>query len=74
MITPISNLVKKTEKIRKILKFFGSTLDYGQNSRGDWTVITITKWPLIPIGVAVILWTTWNAYIYVICFQQGKDP
>ena len=57
----------------EILKFFGSTLDYGQNSRGDWTVITITKWPLIPIGVAVILWTTWNAYIYVIFFQQGKE-
>ena len=71
MITPISNLVTKTARIRKILKFFGSTLDYGQNSRGDWTIITVTKWPLIPIGLAVILWMTWHVYIYVIPFQQG---
>ena len=71
MITPISNLVIKTARIRKILKFFGSTLDYGQNSRGDWTIITVTKWPLIPIGLAVILWMTWHVYIYVIPFQQG---
>ena len=49
MITPISNLVGKTTKIRKIMKFIGCTLDFGQNSRGDWTVITVSKWPIISI-------------------------
>ena len=72
MITPISNLVRKTTKIRKIMKFIGCTLDFGQNSRGDWTVITVSKWPIISIGISVILWGAWHSYYYIVFSQQGK--
>ena len=72
MITPISNLVRKTTSIRKVLKYFGCTLDYGQNSRGDWTVMTTSHWPLISIGIAVILWGTWHSYYYILFHQQGE--
>ena len=73
MITPISKLVGRTRYIRKINKFLGSTVDYGQNQNGDWTVMTTSYWPFISTVLIMFIWATGLFTVQVIFFIDGKD-
>ena len=59
MITPISELARKSKNLLKVTPFFGNTVVFAQNSAGDWTVMDTIKWPIISIAIITVVSSAW---------------
>ena len=72
MITPISELVRRSKIIRKLSLFFGNTVVFGQNSADDWTVMSTIKWPVILMAIILVLSSAWLVSVILVFFEEGK--
>ena len=72
MITPISEVVKRTKWIRNFFRFFGNTVNFDQNHHGDWTIMTTSMWPLVPNALIAIIWIVWQSSLFYAYSENGK--
>ena len=70
MITPITELVEKTVFLTKFSHIFGNTIDYDQNTDGDWTQMKTKKWPIILIPVIIFLWALPFGYAFIFIYPE----
>ena len=72
MITPISELVKRSKCFGKLSLFLGNTIVFGQNSAEDWTVMDTIKWPIISIVIITVLSLPWQVSVFLVLIEEGK--
>ena len=70
MITPISRLAENTACLTKFSHILGNTIDYGQNTDGDWTKMNTIKWPIIMIPIIILLWALPNGYLFLFIYPK----
>ena len=72
MITPISELVRRSKCFGKLSLFLGNTIIFGQNSSDDWTVMDTIKWPIISIVIITVLFLPWQVSAVLVLIEEGK--
>lgn len=72
MITPISELVRRSKCFGKLSLFLGNTIIFGQNSSDDWTVMDTIKWPIISIAIITVLFLAWQVSAVLVLVKEGK--
>ena len=72
MITPISELVRRSKCFGKLSLFLGNTIVFGQNSSDDWTVMDTIKWPIISIAIITVLTLAWQVPAVLVLIEEGK--
>ena len=70
MITPISRLAENTACLTKFSHILGNTIDYGQNTDGDWTKMNTIKWPIITIPIIILLWALPYGYVFLFIYPK----